>query len=596
MQSRGTHSAQSRNGYWLALLTCSCLTACGLWSKDGEGPLGAGTAGATSSGGSGSASAAGGKDAGPVSGGIGAQGGNDFGGALGGDGCVPGVPVTSQIPRLSNRQYVAVMRDLLGVTTVPSEGSAGDQPLSDLLVADFTGPMTAPAWTVYQDLASKIAHEVMTGPNKTKFISCDPAATGCLNDTIKSFGRRAFRRPLSEAELARFQKLGTTTPAPTPDELAETTLTGFLLSPSFLMLPELATDRQLAPNIELSNYEVATRLSMLLWNSIPDDDLALAADRNELQTKDQILAQAKRMLLDHGKSAPVMSAFHQRWSRADDDASHWWKTNHDTSRFPAYNAKAATAEQAEIEAFFDDVAFGHGTFKDYFLSNVAFVSRDNAPIYGLDATRYGAELERVELDATQRPGFLSRAGFLSSYSLYDRTNPFTRGAFIARDLLGIQVPPPSPEFIDRLVTTEGATERAHAEGRTHDDTCKPCHSIINPYGFALENYDAIGAWQTVDPRGGKIDATATVLLGDGSSTAIDSPLQLMQELARSPYAKRVYAQSWVSFAFNRAPNAADECVVDNLAGRLASDGYQILDVLPELTQTDAFRMRVRGTP
>jgi len=485
------------------------------------------------------------------------------------------------------------MRDLLGVSTVPGEASAGDQNLSDVLVDDFDGPMTAAAWTVYQDLANKIAHEVMTGPNKSKFIGCDPAASGCLDDTIKAFGRRAFRRPLSEGEFARFQKLGTTTPTPTPDELAETTLTGFLLSPSFLMVPELATDRQSGGNIALSNYEVATRLSMLLWNSIPDDELALAADRNELQAKDQILKQAKRMLLDHEKSAPVMAAFHRRWSRIDDNAGHWWKTSHDTTRFPAYTANAATAVQAEIEAFFDDVAFGHGAFKDYFLSKVAFVNQDNAPLYGLDATRYGAELKRVELDAKQRPGFLSRAGFLSSYSHFDATAPFQRGAFIARDLLGIQVPPPDPESIKRVVA-DGVTERQNSEALTSPNTCKPCHSVINPYGFALENYDSIGAWQTVDQRGGKIDATVTVLLGDGSSKAIDSPLQLMQELAQSPYAKRTYAQSWVSFAFNRAPNSGDECVVDDLANQLASDGYQILDILPELTQADAFSTRVRG--
>ena len=123
--------------------------------------------------------------------------------------CVPGVPATSQIPRLLNRQYEAVVRDLLGVTGVGTD----NKPASQLLVADSDGPMTPDAWRIYQDVGGQIARAVMTGPNKSKFISCDAAAAGCLEQTIRTFGRKAFRRPLTDAEVARFQKLGQTTPA-----------------------------------------------------------------------------------------------------------------------------------------------------------------------------------------------------------------------------------------------------------------------------------------------------------------------------------------------------------------------------------------------
>src|SRR5262249_14240318 len=142
-----------------------------------------------------------------------------------------------QIPRLLNRQYDAVVRDLLGVTGVGTD----NKPASQLLVADSDGPMTPDTWRIYQDVAGQIARAVMAGPNKSKFIGCDPAAAGCMEETIRTFGRKAFRRPLTDAEVARFQKLGQTTPAGTPNEVAETTLHAFLVSPSFLLLPELTT-------------------------------------------------------------------------------------------------------------------------------------------------------------------------------------------------------------------------------------------------------------------------------------------------------------------------------------------------------------------
>jgi hypothetical protein len=152
-----------------------------------------------------------------------------------------------------------------------------------------------------------------------------------------------------------------------------------------------------------------------------------------------------------------------------------------------------------------------------------------------------------------------------------------------------------------MMTVQGdfKTQRAYVEALTKPAACTGCHSIINPPGFALENYDAIGKWQTVDPRGGAIDAsvtTATVNFGDGKSKEITSPLQLMQEIVQTPKSRQLYAQAWVSYAFGRAPNGNDKCVVDQLDAKLAESGYSILNLLADLTQADAFRQRVPETP
>ena len=507
--------------------------------------------------------------------------------------CKPGIPATTQIPRLLNRQYDAVVRDLLGVTGVGTDR----KPPSQLLVADSDGPMTPDAWRIYQDVGSQIARGVMSGADKSKFIRCDPAAAGCLDQTIRSFGRKAFRRPLTDAEVMRFLKLSQTMPAGTPDEVAETTLFAFLISPSFLLLPELSTAQE-AMALKRSSHEVATRLSFLLWGSIPDDTLDAAADANQLQNKDQILAQAKRMIGVRDKTGPLVASFHREWAQMNNENAHWWKVDHDRKTYPQYTPDAKPSWQAELDAFWEEVAFGGGTFKDLLLSNVAFVNKHNAAIYGLDPAKYGSDLMKVQLDANERPGFMTRAGFLASYAGFNATSPILRGAFIAVYMLGVNPGAPLPGATMMTVSGDFKTQRAYVETLTKPAACTGCHAIINPPGFALESYDGIGKRQTTDPRGGAIDASvtsATVNFGDRSKP-ITSALELMQEIAQTPKARQLYAEAWVAYAFGRAPNANDQCVVDQLGSKLADSGYSILSLLADLTQADAFRLRLRATP
>jgi hypothetical protein len=474
-------------------------------------------------------------------------------------------------------------------------------PVSEALVGDFTGPMTAPAWQEYQNVAEKIAAQVMAGPNKSKFISCDPAMAGCLKTTIETFGRKAFRRALSAEEVASFETLSSTTPAGTPAQVAEAILNAFLVSPSFLLLPELNTEPE-GTAMKLSQQEVATRLSFLLWGSVPDDALNAAADGGQLQTKEQILAQAQRMIQLREKTGPLVSAFHREWAQMNNGSGHWWKIDHDPAKYPLYKATAKDSYEKELDAFFEEVAFTNGSFQDLLLSNVAFVNQDNAAIYGLDPAQYGPDLKKVSLDSPQtpRPGFLTRAGFLSSYSNYDATSPILRGAFIAVSLLNVNPGAPVAGAKDAKAEGTFTTQRQYIEALTEKmQPCMGCHQVFNPMGYVLENYDAIGKWQTTDPRGGAIDAsvtTASVDFGDGMKKDVSSPAQLMQAIASMPKAQELYARAWVSYAFGRSANANDKCVVDQLKTKLAGNGYTILGLLADLTQTDSFRLRVRETP
>lgn len=508
--------------------------------------------------------------------------------------CKPGIPATTQIPRLLNRQYENVVRDLLGETQI--DGA----PVSASLVGDFTGPMTSTAWDLYKQTAEKLAAQVMSGANRSKFIGCDPAADGCLKTTIETFGRKAFRRALSAEEVTSFQKLSQTTPPGTPEQVAEATLNAFLVSPSFLLIPEIGAETEQGA-IKLTQQEVASRLSFTLWGSVPDDALNVAADGGQLQTKEQILAQAQRMIQVRETAGPLLSAFHNEWSQVNSSAGHWYKIDHDPAKFPGYVPTLKATFQKELDAFFQEVAYTNGSFQDLLLSNAAFVNQDNAAIYGLDPAQYTAELTKVTLDgATPRPGFLTRAGFLSSYSSYGSTSPILRGAYIAVSLLNVNPGAPVPGAIDKRVDGQFMTQRAYVEALTErEQPCKGCHSILNPLGYVLEGYDAVGKWQTTDLRGGPIDAsvtTATVDFGDNVTKSISSPLQLMQEIAQMPKARELYAKAWVSYAYGRGPNDNDQCIVDQLSTKLTTGGYSILSLLADLTQADSFRLRVRANP
>jgi hypothetical protein len=484
------------------------------------------------------------------------------------------------------------------VTTL---ASAGNKPPSAGLYADFDGPMNVDALRLYHEVGLKIAAEVMAGPNRSRFIECDPAAAGCLQETIRTFGRKAFRRPLSEAEVTRFEKLSEATPSPTPEQLAEKTLFAFLVSPSFLQITELTTVAE-GSAIKLSSHEVAARLSFLLWGSLPDEILSTAADRDELGNRDQILAQAQRMIAIREKTAPLVAAYHRTYLEMENEDSHWWKVSHDATKFPHYSDAAVPALQAELDRFFEELAFNGGSFADLFVSNIGFVNKDTAPIYGLDPAKYGTELTRVELDSAQRPGFLTRAGFLSSFSHFDGTSPILRGAFITVNVIGVNPGAPDPNF---FLTPPPAgphyTERAYVEALTSQPACTGCHTpYINPPGFVLENYDATGKWQTVDPRSGgdpvlgAIDATATVTFSTDNVKPITNPRELMEEIAKTPLAKRIYATKAVAFATGRVSNPSDVCTIDLIDMKLSQDGYTILSLLADLTQAESFRLRVRG--
>ena len=513
------------------------------------------------------------------------------GGAAGGlvvSTCAPGIPVSSQIPRLTRVQYATVINELLGVTPGAD--------VMDLIGNDSTGSLTDVSWNGYLTAAEKIATQALgNATSKAKFITCDAAQATCLTDTIKAFGRRAYRRPLTDAEVTSFMRFNSLPQTHTPADVTEAILEAFLASPTFIMVPELAETPE-GSAFKLNQFEIAAKLSLLLWNSIPDAELTAAADGNQLATADQVALQAKRMLADP-KASGVATTFHHIYADVQ-TGSHWVNVSeHDTTKFPSFKPGSYNAAMQELDAFFAELVRTGGTFKDLFLSPTAFVTQDTAGIYGLNAASYGAAPTKTALDATKRPGFLTRIAFLSTFSHFDATSPILRGAFITGRVLAVPTGTPNPAFLGmKPPPGDYKTNRAATEALTEPAACAGCHAQkVNPPGFVLERYDAVGGWQDMDPLGGPINSTADITFDGTKFQTISAPADLMTGIAASPNAQRFYAGMWVNFAAGRPSTLNDACVVDQLATNLsANPTYSIASMMADFAKSDSFRLRTAG--
>jgi hypothetical protein len=587
---------------WRLVFAATVLSGCSGAVEPPEG-MGASSglagSGAMSSGASAGMSGVG--KAGSGAGGIGSGGSLGSGGSAATANCAPGVAVTSQIPRLTNAEYDSTIRDLVGVSELTA---AGNSVPSNLLATDQSGGLTDVGWAAYKSVAEAISAQVMADPAlKAKFISCDPAVPGCLHETAVSFGRRAFRRPLSAEEIADFDAVIAAgpeiTPSGAPAEVAQALLFMFLVSPGFLQREELLESPDGAGHFNLSQHEVAVRLSYMMWGSMPDDLLSRAADAGELATREQILAQARRMLED-SRARDMTSAFHRYYLHMGLN-TRWDNINKDPVKYPAFKREMVPTLQEETEMFFDHVVFAKGgTFEDLLLSRIAFVSSATAPLYGLDPARFTTSLTETTLDEN-RPGFLTRLGFLNAYSGYAHTSPILRGAFITKEVLGIAIgsPPPGAEQTPLPPASETLnTNRKRFEALTTGPTCTGCHApFINPPGFAMEAFDTAGGWQTRESDNQvPLDTTADLALDDSGSVTvpITGPRDLMEAIVTAPGAKARYASKWVSFAYQREAVPEDACTVQQLAAKMTASGYKVQDLIMDLTQSLSFRVRAAG--
>jgi hypothetical protein len=513
--------------------------------------------------------------------------------------CTPARPSAhTRLVRLTHRQYDNTIRDLTGLALSPSADFLADQHQAgydrgiDLQVGDSLGKG-------YRAAAEAIASAVIASPTSyQKVVACDAKeGESCAKTFIGQFGKRAFRRPLTEVETAKFLALFKKGPelVDSGDDFqkgVQVALEAFLQSPSFLYRVELSGDLK-DGLIALSSYEIASRLSLMLVNTTPDDELLAAADQNLLQGAEQVSAAASRLILS-AASRETVRDFHHQWLDLDIYAN---KLTKDARLFPGVGPELAPVLQQEVELFVGAVTFGaRRGLSSLLTAPFTFVSDKTAKLYGLSGT-FGDELTQVDLDPTRRAGLLTQVGFLATRSFSTQSSPIHRGVFLQRRLLCTRIPDPPPN-IPELPAIDGTvikTTRQQVDEHTAPAECAKCHhTVINPVGFGLENYDAVGQYRTTE-NGYDIDATGTLVGTEGEAPFTDG-VSMAKTIAASPEARLCYAANWFRYTFGRTEEDSDGCALSTIAGLLGDDAYPATRVLIDMTRTRAFLYRAPEDP
>jgi hypothetical protein len=503
-------------------------------------------------------------------------------------------PGAAPMRRLTRTEYDNTIRDLLGDTSnpaadmVPEAQSLGfDDQATSLAVSKLLAEQ-------YLDAAENIA--IRATRDMPTLLKCDVTVTGqdaCAAQFIADFGARAFRRPLDEATTTRLTNLYTTAkPTFGFQSAIQLVIEAVLQSPHFLYRVEFGTTTEVSAGVvQLDDYEMASRLSFMLWNSMPDDALFAAAAAGELETADQIAAQATRML-DDPRAHDAVENFHTQWLGLDDIDT---VTKDAEYVSPRWTPALIPLMKRETQAFLDYVVFqGQGDVTEMLTASYSLVDEELASFYGVRGVT-GESFVKVDLDPTERAGFVTQPSIMTINAKPDTSSPILRGKFVRERLLCQPLPPPPNNLIitPPQVTAGVSTRELYAE-HSADSSCATCHHLMDPIGFGFENYDAVGAYRTTD-QGLPVDASGDVYDSGDCDGPFVGAVQLAQRLAGSEDVKNCVATQWFRFAYGRG-ETPNECSLVQLQGAFKASNYSIRSLLVALTQTDAFRYRPVVTP
>ena len=407
-------------------------------------------------------------------------------------------------------------------------------------------------------------------------------------DTLRPLVSRAFRRPATEAEIARLAGIYAATRAggESIERAMQVAITAMLVSPSFLFLVE--ADPPPGEIRRLDDHELAARLALFLWSSIPDDALWAAAERGEVHTDEQLVAQARRMLADP-KSRALVDNFAGQWLQLRSLAGF----APDRGRFPAFDDDLRAAMRRETEEFFAAVVREDRGVLEFLDSDSTFVNERLARHYGIEGVT-GPEFRRVGINREQRGGLLGQASILAVTSNPTRTSPVKRGRWVLENLLASPPPPPPPNVPELPTSAEAlkGTLRQQMEQHRSNPSCAACHRLMDPLGFGLENFDAIGGWRTED-GGAPVDPSGE--LPDGRRFA--GPAELRRVLVgRGDDFRRCLTEKLLTYALGRGLEYYDACAVERIASRTEHEGDRFSALVAGIVTSPAFRERESDSP
>jgi hypothetical protein len=618
-QSNGHYGIQGIGVGWYRP-TVVCLASClGLMGFGCTGSIGSsGTPGQTATTGAGSGTGAG---AGTGTSGAGNTTGTGIGnttgagaGAGSGTGAGTGTGATGgtadptaaglfPVQRLTSREYLNTIRDLLSDTTltvqdVPSEG---DDPSNNAFPFRQPTPIETVDATNLQGAAEQLATNLVSKIATVMPSACAAPATsaeaGCATQFINTFGPKIYRRPLTSTDvtdLTALYQTGRTTLALTFSGAIDFMVEAMLQSPGFIYHWETDPGSPVMDGaaVQLGNYQVANRLSYFLWGTMPDATLFAAAAAGQLSTAAGVQAQATRMLSDP-KAQDSIADFFDDWldvntlpTRPKDAAFY--------PMFTATNSTLATDMETEFRSFAVNIVTGSGIFGDLFSSTQSSVDQTLAAVYGVLGVT-GSTPKTVTLDATQRAGMLTLAGFLTITGQTNGSDPVRRGHQILTRLMCGTLPDPPATVPPVPAPTAGISTRQRFITHDQNSCTMGCHNVMDPIGFGFEHYDGIGEFRSMDPDSKTaIDASGTIAL-DGQTQTFTDALALNKILATSNQVQSCFATQWMRYALNRWDTPADAYSIQQAASAFQSGGLNVRDLMVAVATSRTFRYRSPDT-
>ncbi len=436
-------------------------------------------------------------------------------------------------------------------------------------------------------------------PPRQRIFSCRPDPgmddTGCASRIISGLARLAFRRPVTGDDMAMLLDFYQRGRAEGDfDAGIEMALRRILVSPNFLFRRE--TDPEgVAPGTAypITDIELASRLSFFLWSSIPDDELLSVAERGTLRDPEVLGAQLRRMLADL-RAETLVDNFGGQWLYLRNIRL----VTPDPQAFPDFDANLREAMEREMALFLDSQIRDDQSVLDLLTADYTFVNERLARHYGMPGI-YGNHYRRVALDGAQdaRRGLLGKGSLLTVTSYAHRTSPVLRGKWLLENVLGTPPPPPPPDVPALEENDEPGVAprsvRERLEQHRANPVCASCHRVMDPLGFALENFDGIGRWRDAGDGGDPIDASGT--LTDGA--AVDGPATLRQAFVdRGENFVATVAEKLLTYAIGRGVESFDGPAVRSVMDAAAAEEYRWSALIAGIVQSTPFQMRRSAEP
>jgi hypothetical protein len=428
--------------------------------------------------------------------------------------------------------------------------------------------------------------------SRRKLFVCEPEVAErereCATEITANLARRAFRRPVSQADLDRllpFYDEGRKG-AGGFDEGIELMTAAVLSSPDFLYRAIAPTSDPNAASQELRPFELASRLSFFLWSQGPDDELLKLAESGELENERVLLAQVERMLADE-RAEVLVTSFAEGWLGVDDLEA----VVPDMLLYPEFSEGMRQDFATEMRLFLKSVLLEGRNVKTLLDGDYTFVNERLARHYGIEGV-VGPQFRRVEVTDPARRGVLGKASMLMRTSYGNRTSPVLRGAWVLDKLMGTPPTPPPPGVETNLDTPEGEqpkTVRERLEQHRKDASCNACHGVIDPYGLALENFTVIGAWRDYDKEAGAPIDASTELSG---GRPVDGPSALTAALLeRDDQFVQALTEKLMMYALGRELEYYDMPQVRAVVREAKAKDYRFSALVAGIVQSDAFRMQ-----